>query len=426
MTRPTLRPAALCLHPALGALALWLALVLALPAQAQAQAQGPQDRPVAPAAEGRANVASAWEAAVAHVQAGEPRAAIPLLERLVTLLPDEASIRLELGLAYALIEDDEKARFHITRALSGDLGARERAGAERLLAGLEGRRRWSAAFGFAFVPQSNAGRRTSTQEVMIGGLPFRLNQTAASGTGLQLSARVSWTPRLADDLWGRAAFSAFGTVYDNNSLNDYTARAELGLERRYDRGRALGLGLLAARRWVGDARYTDDVGAYATASGRVGAGTRLSLRTEILTRSAPGRPGLEGQLYRLTLAGEHVVTPRVAVFGRAFATLTDVQSDRESGRQGGVTLGASYQFDGGWRGTLEGTVSRDHRDGAEAFFPVTRRDTELRLAARVMNRRLQLAGYAPVLEVGHERRRSRSPLHAFENTYVSVGLDRQF
>ena len=370
-------------------------------------------------------LAADWQQAVSLVQSGAPDQAIPILERLVTARPDAASVRLELGLAYFLTGDDGKARHHIRQALAGDLDAGERRGGETILRRIDARRTWSASFGAAIIPQSNAGRRTSDGTVMIGGLPFVLNQTAESGVGLSLNARVGWSPQLAEGVRGRFSLGIGGTIYEQSALNDYTLRAEAGAIRDFGQ-RDLGAGVLAARRWVGDSRYTDEVGVWASIGLRPSQTLRLGGRAELAERRAPGRPGLDAQLFRLTLGAEQVLSPRMAVHGRAFLTVTDARADHESGRMAGITLGVRHLFDGGWLGSLEATVSRELRDGPQPIFLITRRDTELRLAARLLNRQVQVHGFAPVLEVGHERRRSPLPLSAFSNTYVSIGIDRAF
>lgn len=405
-----------------GGLALVLAVGLAMPTGAQV---GTPQTGGAEAGRTAADLRAEWERAVGLVQAGEASAAIPLLERLVTLLPDVAPVRLELGLAYFLTGTDDKARHHVRSALAGTLSDNERAGAEEILARIEARRPWSFTFGFAFVPQTNAGRRTSNETVMIGGLPFRLNETADSGIGLALNARFTHLPVLADGLRGRLQLSFGGNVYEERTLNDYTLRAEAGLLRRAG-PREWGGGLSAAQRWVGDARYTLELGVYASFGLRPDERRQMSLRLDLAERRAQDRPALQGRIARAVLAGEQVLTPRLAAFARGFVTLTDARSASESGRQFGLTLGASYLFDGGWRTALEVTASRDLRDGPAPLFNVTRRDSELRVAARLLNREVQLRGYAPVLEVGHERRRSTLPLAEFRNSYVSLGLERAF
>lgn len=388
---------------------LFCVCLLALPAPARASS----------------GVEAEWQRAVALVQSGAPEQAIPILERLVTARPDAAPVRLELGLAYFLTGDDGKARHHVRQALAGDLDARERRGGEAILRRIEARRTWSASFSAAIMPQSNAGRRTSDGTVMIGGLPFVLNQTAESGVGLALNARLGWTPPLGEGVRGQFSLGLGGTIYEQSALNDYSLRAEAGAVREFG-ARDLGAGVLAARRWLGNARYTDELGVWASFGLRPSQTLRLGGRAELAERRAPGRPGLDARVLRLTLGAERVVSPRMAVHGRGFVTLTDARADHDSGRTAGVTLGMRHLFDGGWLGSLEATLSRELRDGPQPIFLITRRDTELRLAARVLNRQLQLNGFAPVLEVGHERRRSPLPLSAFSNTYVSIGVDRAF
>lgn len=169
-----------------------------------------------------------WRQATALVQGGDAQAAIPILDRLMTLAPDEASIRLELGLAHFLSNDDRRASYHIRQALAGDLSEAEVRGAQALLQQIQARRTWSATFGLSIIPQTNAGRHTTEETVIIGGLPFRLNQTASPGVGLAPITRFTYEPRLSENLWGYASLGFSGALYRSSELNDYSLRGDVG------------------------------------------------------------------------------------------------------------------------------------------------------------------------------------------------------
>ena len=370
--------------------------------------------------------AEMWRHAVSLVQAGEPGTAIPILDRLVTAAPDAASIRLELGLAYFLEEDDRRARYHIRRALAGDLSAAETRGAEGLLQRIEDRRSWTARFGLALVPQTNAGRRTEEETVHIGGLPFRLSETAEPGIGIAPSLSFGYRPQLRDNLRGRAVVSFSGTLYRQSALNDYSLRGELGLTRHGDAVREVGAGVMATQRWVGNRRYWHEAGLYVTATVRPSTSTRLVLRGERLERRARDRPGLDGSVTNFSLGAEHVLTPRLALFARVHGRRTRVAADHQSGLALGAGAGITHLLDGGWRTTLRADVTRDRRDGPTPLFGTVRRDIDLRVSAQLLNRRLHWRGFAPAVELVHERRRSTISIESYTNTYLSLGVEREF
>lgn len=367
-----------------------------------------------------------WMQATALVRGGNARAAIPILDRLVTLVPDEASIRLELGLAHFLSGDDRRAGHHIRQALAGHLSEAETRGAQTLLQRIEARRRWSASFGLAIIPQTNAGRHTTEETVVIGGLPFRLAQTASPGVGVAPTARFTYAPRLTAKLWGTATLGFGGALYRRSDLNDYSLLAEMGLSRRDGAGREVGAGILATQRWVGNARYWHEAGLYLTATSRPTDTTRFVLRGERAERRARNRPGLDGSVWRFAAVGERVLTPQMAIFVRGQAVITDVANAHESGTRFGLGVGATRLFPGGWRTTVQANLGRDRRNGPAPFFGVVRRDTDVRLSSQILNRGLQWRGLAPVLELGYERRRSNIRIERFTNTYVSVGVTRNF
>jgi len=91
--------------------AFGLALLLAC-SSVLAQAQDSAPAPTAQLAANAQNpgLRADWRQALEHMRKGAPRAALPILERLVTDFPAIARFRLELARALYLIEDDGRAR----------------------------------------------------------------------------------------------------------------------------------------------------------------------------------------------------------------------------------------------------------------------------------------------------------------------------
>ena len=120
------RLAALGVRRLLAGLFLALALVSQAPAQqpdaiARAEAQvnagdyataSSALQGMGPQAVREAELRRLWALSMAHIRQGRPRAALPWLDRLVSLAPDAVNYRLELANALEAAGQAERARYH--------------------------------------------------------------------------------------------------------------------------------------------------------------------------------------------------------------------------------------------------------------------------------------------------------------------------
>lgn len=104
------------------------------------------------------SVEQAWIIGLSHMRENAPRAALPYLERSVTLAPDVTRFRLELARALYLTEQDDRARFHFESALAGQLALGEIAAIQEYLTAMDRRKTWQGHASIAIVPQTNPTR----------------------------------------------------------------------------------------------------------------------------------------------------------------------------------------------------------------------------------------------------------------------------
>lgn len=375
--------------------------------------------------ENRMSDTEAWERAVALVGERRPRDAVPILERLVLAHPDQPTVRLELGFAQYLAGRDDAARRNITQALAGEVSPEERAGGEALLRRLDARRVWSGSLALSMISAGNAAREPADRTVMIGGLPFVLDPPEDPGTGVRLDARIGASPRLGEDWRARFLLGLSGDFHANRDFEDRSLRTEAGLMRETDR-LLLGGGPLIAERRVGGARFSREAGAWASLTARPGPTTRVGARAEAVRRTGHDGRTEDADIFRLSLNVERALAPRTSILLRGFAAVTDAESPRMSGLQTGLGGELRHLFDGGWSGSLGISLTRDARNGPEPLFGLTRRDADIRITTRISNRKLQLGGFSPAVELGHERRRSTLSIAEFSNSWIGLGVQRDF
>ncbi|PZX37980.1 uncharacterized protein DUF560 [Roseinatronobacter thiooxidans] len=371
-------------------------------------------------------VLQAWAEASGHVRAGRPRAAIPILERLVTLAPGEYRFRLELARAYYLVEDDEKAAFHFEQSLGADLPEATRNAVFQHQARIRARKRWEAQFSFSIAPEANPARRTDAETISILNEEFTLNQQAEAATALHVTGRLTYLPRISRDLNARVSASLDARLFENSGLNDIRAGGEIGLVVNADGGRAAGFGLTASRRWISSAAYSQSFGVYGTYETRMNARTRLRFRGDLERIRHDTLSNRDGTRRRAQLNLIHVLTPTFGLRGGAFLTQTKAVSAAESGVQAGLSLGATYVFDGGLMTAVDLGHMRERRGGVSNLFQTTRSDRTTSITVGMLHREFEFTGYAPRLDILLERRNSTIPLFNFRNARVSVGLTRSF
>ncbi|WP_273523113.1 surface lipoprotein assembly modifier [Rhodosalinus sediminis] len=369
--------------------------------------------------------AEAWARGIAAVRAGAPEAAVPHLERAVSSAPDHAGLRLDLGVAHFLADNDRKARFHIDAALSGRLSDDAERLARRLLARLDRRRVWRTRLRFAIVPQSNAAQRSDLREIRIGTLVLTPNEADEPGTALSYGLSVTYTPRFEDGWRGRLRLGLSGEVYENDDWNETSAALEAGLTRK--RGdRRIGGGVLAREHYLAGERFSYDRGLYATYRDRLSRRTRVAARVEAGAREAPDRPARDAGFGSVSVTLRHAPSPRWLLSGGVSASRIDARSEAESRRIAGLTLGVTRAFDGGWVASLDARLSRERRDGPAPVFGERRDETTRALGLRLLNRDLTWRGATPVLKLEYEERAANIAYFGYDNTSVSVGLTRSF
>ena len=100
--------------------------------------------------------------------------AIAAFRSILIRRPDLVRVRLELGLAFYLKQQDNLAREHFERALVGKAAGGPGRQRHRLLKVIRARKRWDAWFGFSIAPDTNINAASDAEFIYINkGLPFR-------------------------------------------------------------------------------------------------------------------------------------------------------------------------------------------------------------------------------------------------------------
>jgi outer membrane protein len=392
-----------------------LLVVAALSGPARAQAPDP---------------ARAFAQAMALSDAGQPSAALPLLDALVSQDPRNPAYRLALARVLLATGQRDRARFHLSQARGAPgLSAEERAQLDQILQRIDGGKSHEAWVRLAIVPESNPGQRMDGDSIMIGGLEFKLRPGGPSpaATGLHIAFGGALLPRIGNTgLRLRIGGAVDARLFERSALNDVILRGELGVQGITAGGGTWGITAFALDRTTGGVTYGRAIGLRTDWTRSFGQSTQLRLRAEVERWRHPVLTAQDGVRRGLSLSVAHAPRPDLLLRGVLFAQDAGARTPWNAGRSTGVSVGVQKLFAGGLVLGLDVTHVRSRRDGADPLFGVVRQDHRTSLTARVMHRAVNLRGFAPVLELGMDRQSSSIALHSYRNARVSFGLSREF
>ncbi len=369
----------------------------------------------------------AWPRAMELMTAGEPDAALPLLERLVSQDPNNKGYRFELALALFRLDKHMRAKWHLEQVRGADLTPQEARLVEQLLAEIGARSVWSGSMTIALRPETNASRRTTNDTITIGGLNFRLTPDlkAKPGVSLVTTTGLTYSPKITQRL--KASFGMFTNLRINKDrdLRDYQIILRQGLSYFPDTRSRIAGGLQQGYRWVGDRGYSSSLGIWGDYSRLIGPRGRVDFGLDLSeTQYRVGLP--DSQRGLITAGYSHAVTGNATIGFSGFVEKTQGSRPDLVGQRAGVSISGLYAWEGGLMTSLRFSHRTDKRDGPETLFGITRSDRNTAIEANIYHRDFRIMSFAPTLALGFEKNRSNVSLARYDNSYVSIGLTHDF
>ena len=355
---------------------------------------------------------------------GMPRRAAERFEAILALRPSLTRVRLELARAYYLSGRDDEAGRQFSLSLSDDLPPSAESAVEDFLGRIDARKRWSASMSASVLPET---RRPDRETVLIGGVPFRLDEDARapSGMGGLVTAGISFSPTVAEDVRGVLAASAAAKVYERSEWNDVTVSGDVGLARLFDRGSASG-GLRLGRRWTGGDEYHRNLGPWAQLRHRLSTVAHLDLALSAGYRKHDTLPDRDGWRVAVNPRLLYVLDGRTTIEAEPAFEIVEAKRDHHGSRLLGLGVKASRAFENGLTLSFAPFVRVRRHAARDPLFGRTRVDKSLGASARVLHRSLRYGGFAPYIGYSFERTRSNIPIHEFHNHGVIAGFSRAF
>lgn len=361
---------------------------------------------------------------MAALQQADYPSAIAHFRAMLARDPSLVRPRLELALALQKAGERQAARYHYEQALAGGLPPPVVRNIYRQLGDIR-ERQPSLRMSLELASDSNPRQTTDSQVVMIGGLPYRLNNAGQAKTvyGVAASADLHW-PLASDPTWfGRFYGEAY--EYPGRELDSLYAQASLG--KRFEWGQhhmALEAGGLLSL-YQDRPQYTGGLlraSTFYRVSPRLGASASVQARSFDYARL----PYLNGTQTQLNATGIYAVTPAQRVELGAGWAHYDAAEMPYSYTQPSASLRYQTELPGGWIAGARLQAQTTRYQAPDPFFGKTRRDTETRMEIDLLNRKLKWWSFTPRALAGYVERDSNLELYRYDRLYGRIGLTREF
>ena len=367
-----------------------------------------------------------WARGLAHVKLGQPSAALPFLERLVALAPQNSKYRLELSVALGQLGQTERALYHIELARGSGLPPNVDQQVAAYAQALENPKIVSGHLSFAIVPETNAAKRTSATGLELFGLPFVLDPSARaqSATGIEISSGVVASPLLAPGWRAQVGVSTQLIFFGGAVPNDYFGRLYAEIIHGHLETGQTNAQVFTTQRFLDDKKYSQSSGLTLSHARRLTPSTRVD--GLLLFEDTNYLSGQEIRRIFVSAGSTHLVHSQLQLsFG---ARMEQRSSDTETlaGTLLGVSVGAKYRFQGGVQVALNLDYEKNRFDGVSPTFQISRNDNRTTARFEVSNSHWNWKGFAPVMDITAERQSSTIIINEFNNFGASFGITRRF
>jgi outer membrane protein len=355
---------------------------------------------------------------------GRYREAADAFRKMLARDPSLLRPRLELARVLMLAHDYDSARYHFEQVLAHELPDQVRINVLRMLAII---REESPSFEFTteLIFDSNPGQATSSKEIEIDGLVFKLDDDAraSSETGLRflLDGRMPFgKPRLWF-LRGQIEH----LEYEGKELDFSYLQLTSGRHFPID-GQTLTLE--AGYHWSLYQHNPLYHGAILTANYFRSLRPDISMNLNLsgLQLNYYDYTYLDGWQYTPSARLIYASSPKSRWHAELGYTMNRADESIYSFDQPYVNLRYVREWKGGWITGLGMKVSWIEYKDADPFFRTTRREREMRVEADLLNRQVRIWRFSPRLLVGYVDRKSNLDFFTWQRSYVRLGMTAEF
>lgn len=358
---------------------------------------------------------------------GEHPKAIDIFRSILVNHPEALRVRLELARAYFLAKDYQNADRQFRAVRAGNLPAAVQANIDAYLGQIRRSKDWSYGFSLAVAPDTNINGASTSREVDLYGLPFRLSDDARqkSGIGAAIDANVEFAPRIAPGARLRLGAALKRNEYDGERFDDMTFAVQVGprlIMPRWDIS-LLGTGF---RRWYGGQAYAHSLGGRVEATHYAGPRTVLNASLGALRLEDERDESRSRWVYTGSFGAMRQLSQTSAVTLRLGGNRQVAEDDAYSNWTGLLSAGYYREFPAGFSLYLEPSFSLADYDAPLAAFGKARSDKVGSLTAALLNRRIVFWRFTPRLAYSYTKAYSNIDIYDYDRHRVEIGLTTAF
>ena len=363
-----------------------------------------------------------------EIQLGRVMQAIGRFERILKRHPNLILVRLELASAYYAAGLDAKSKYQFKSTLEYELPSTVEDVVEKFLYQINVRKPWSSSISVSLLPEAKPKTISSRDVVLIGGIPFELDNDSRpkSGIGLQISSGVAYSPIVAQDLRGLFVISATVKAYRRSVWNDINLATDVGVTQYYSRAR-VSTGFRLAWQWIANSRHRRSIGIWTRPFFELSEKFKLELPISVDQYKYDDQVFLDGLQLELKPSLTYFMSERSSI--ALEPRFERVNAEQPHHRNKLLELGLRYRhiFVDGMALTL--STHRLNRIYAtqDPLLTFTRNDKQRRYSISLSHPSWGYKSFVPTLTYTHETNWSNFPApRKFLSQGISLGLSSSF
>ncbi|AZN73051.1 DUF560 domain-containing protein [Georhizobium profundi] len=359
---------------------------------------------------------------------GELAEAEQLSRTILAERPEFDLVRMHLARILARQGNATGATYHLRLLAesSSDRTSRERF--ESFIDALDANRPFTVGGFISFAPSTNVNNGSSGTQVMLGGLPFTIDEggRAQSGIGVRAGLNAGYSHALNEQFTLYTAGSAVFSDYSGKDFDTLVGDLRVGMRYR-TASRMLSAEFIADRRWL--STTPSDYGMGGRIFGSQALMPKLIASGELLfiDRTYDDIPSAAAETVRASGRLSYYSSAAFSVFAGAGGEWEEVDGRPHNAFDGAfVEIGTTRQFAYGITASLQAKVGkRDY----EADFPgmtEPRKDDYFELRSGFVKRDWQFHGFTPQLAISYYDQSSNVVFYDYDKLGFDITLTKEF
>lgn len=379
-------------------------------------------------------VESVFLSGLRDLEVGNTDAAIEKFSSILAANPNLVRVRLELGLAYYLARQWDRARNEFFTALSGDLPEPVRAKVLGLIRDIDARRGFEWDFSIGLTSVGNQ-RDYDTDSIILNfsglNLPFILNREKSSEIGVRATGSANFRKPVDWKLFGADAVAFASLSFDvtearTSQYDDYIFGARFGL-RALTRNTTTSFGPLVTTRLLGGNVFENRVGVQAALERRNQTGGSFFTILSASKLHNPTTSQLDGHEVDAEIGVRRSFGGKGLIGASYFYEDKSVEDNLENFVRQRFTIFGQVDTRGGF--TFRPAVFAQHKRFKTPSVLFTGNPNENTWGATLRVEKNDVFfgnGFSPFLLLSYERTKSGIDAFSFTESGFELGIERRF